>query len=701
MSRLEKVCNFLVDVRNVVNVNRWLTVMDLDVEKHAFGAQLSLLHRLTTTASKMLRRRASLLLIAKLLTIARLLYKTLSQQNSAQTFLDSLRVQLTSLRKSLARRTNRRLASTNVGVDDMIESLAAYCLDTSSSSDDAVRHFHQIRIEVIVSTLDSESLSGEDVLKALRLYVETLKTSKVLLSRRLGDALGKLKNHPILDDSDIRDLDDLDIDILGRWVAPGVKNFTPWIKLSELTRPEAEKVIKQWSSSAFRSFIDGTRKGLNGWDDFSQVLSLRQKTLETWLSWKGSITTHSPLGVLEDIRGLFNGQLTRVLHAQGKTLDEISRDISSVAANWESSRRQGMQSLWDPDLISLDYSNGAANFKQAVVGRFLGWDEGISSEVKRYETWIESLQNSQGLIENMRRVKWIDFLDEDGDEDLSVDVTSILNEDDPQTLSEALRTAVQQAYYGLQSSFQEIASSLGSSNASQKAGYLLRLIRQIRSDVPLHLMPEDFVFSSDIVPQLQKIIADDVATNTGPLTVSSVINSRGKQVPGRSLWEGDPALPIQPLPCTFKFLRRLMTSMERCGSDLCDSSTLVVVKSTLSDKLSTTIMSVFEDLQSTNSSERNVSEGANGGSTEEENHNPENPSQGEILCEQKTQLLFDTVYLASALATNAEKTELTPVIDKLESDAESQGIAVKHVKRLAIGYWQRTSLLFGLLASEY
>ena len=677
----------------------------LDVEKHAFGAQISLLHRLTTTASKMLRRHASLLLIAKLLAVSRLLYKTLSQQVGAQAFLDSLRVQLASLRRSLSRRTSRRLASMNASVDDMIEALAAYCLDTSSSSDDAVRHFHQIRIEVIVGILDSKGpLPEENVLKALRLYLETLRTSKVLLSRRLSDILGKLKNHPILDDSDIRGLDELDIDIFGRWVAPDVINFTPWIKLSEFTRPEAERAIKQWSSSAFQAFVDGSRKGLADWTDFSKLLSLRRKILELWLSSKGSIASHSPLGVLEDIRGLFNGLLTRVLHARCATLDELARDISSSMTNCDKSPRDGAQSLWDPSLISLDYSNGAATFKQAVVGRFLGLEEGISVEVKRYESWLCSIEESRGLIEDLRRIKWIDILDEDGDEDLSVDLASILNEDDPRILADTLRTAVQQAYDGLQSSFRDRATSLVhlSTNRAAKAGYLLRLIRQIRNDMPVHFMRTDFVFSSDIVPDLQKIIADEVSANTGPLALSSVFDAHGRHVPGRSLWDGDPALPIQPLPCTFKFLRRLMSNMEHCGADLWDSSTLAVLKSTLARELSTTVSSVFDSLQSAATSAEHLSGETSNGTNGAFSREGSSPPNKEIIREQEIQLLFDAVYLASVMtvASSSKQTDLGPVIDKLESHADSEKVAVKHIRKVAAGYWQRTSLLFGLVAGR-
>lgn len=677
----------------------------LDIEKRAFAAQLALLHRCITSISKLLRKRGSLLLIAKLMAVSRLLHNTLSQQDALPPFLKSLRVQLDRFRESLRRRIYRRLASADSTIDDLLEALAAYCLGTSSS-DDAVRHFHQIRVEVIGKLLDSTDLSGQSILKALRLYIETLRTSKTLLSRRLSDALAKLKARPILTDPEIRNLDDLDLGVLGRFVSRDVKNFTPWIKLSEWAKPEAEKTIKQWSSNAFRAFVEGSQKNLAGWDGFSELLSLRRQLLEMWLSSRSSIPTHSPTSVLEDIRSLFNRQLTRVLHAQAKKLEDLGRDVLFVTENWEDSEHTE-QLLWDHDLISLDYSNGATHFKQAVMDRYLGWDEGISAQVKDYEAWLGSIEHSRKLIEDLRRVRWVDILDDGEDEDTAVDVTSILNEDDPQILVDTLGLAVKQALDGLQSSLSDAVSRFGASNQSDKAGFLLRLIRQIRGDLPVQFISSDFAFSSDIVPELQRTIVAQVTTCAGPLNISSELHSRRRQVPGRTLWEGDPALPIQPLPSTFKFLRRLMTSMTQCGSDLWDPSTVKVLKMAASRELSTAMLSAFEGLESlphtvddeTSKSESNINGQStdNGGSAE--NPKPEGTSEADLLHDQKIQLLFDTVYLASALATSStENSEFASVIETLEDhhDPKTQ----KSVKRTAEEYWKRTELLFGLLAAH-
>jgi hypothetical protein len=152
-----------------------------DGDKHAFGAQLALLHRCTTSIARLLRKRASLLLVAKIMVVSRQLHNTLSQHESTPSFLDELRNQLASLRQALLKRINKRLASINATEDSIVESLAAHCLVTSSSSDDAIHHFHGVRLDVILNQL---AVSRENIPKSLRVFIRTLQTSKVLRSRQ-------------------------------------------------------------------------------------------------------------------------------------------------------------------------------------------------------------------------------------------------------------------------------------------------------------------------------------------------------------------------------------------------------------------------------------------------------------------------------------------------------------------------------------
>ncbi|KAF3400038.1 hypothetical protein F1880_008254 [Penicillium rolfsii] len=684
-----------------------------DAAKHTFGAQLALLHRCTTSITRLLRKRASMLLVAKVLVVSRLLHKTLSQHPSNPPFLDDLRNQLASLRRTLLKRIDRRLTSVNGLDESIIESLAAFCLATSSSADDAIHHFHQVRLDVITNHLDS---SLENIPKALRLFIHTLQKSKVLRSRQFSDVLSKLKTRPILSDPQVRSLDGLKNEALGRWAAPEVINFTPWIKLSEFGRSEGVQSIKDWSSQAFSRFEEGTQKALAQSNDFPELLSLRVDTIELWLSSWGSIITHGFEDVFERLRKMFNDHLTRILTTQVQTIDDIAVQVSSTVSNWGSSEHPSVGSLWDPDLIAADYSNGASIFKHAVGDRLLGRDSDVSAVLTKYNTWLVSVQHLNESIETLRRLKWTDVLVGGDVEDEDIDVTPRLNAEDPQTISKALHSAVEKAYQNLQDSFNDASKTFGTSHLSQKATFLLRLIRLVRREIPSGFVAEDFLFSSQLAPQLQHLLAMDIVTHIGPLafvpsTSMDIETGNRRSVPGRSLWEGDPPAPVQPSPTTFKFLRRLTATMDKSGSDLWDPSTVRVLKDELRQQLDQSLSSILEELEGWQANPKpkfQDDEVAENGDKKDNEADPapetgntfEKPtevSQAEILHDWKVQLLFDTLYLANMLG---DSTQLADVVERIQRSADPSIAATRAIRKSAQDYWKRTELLFGLLAER-
>lgn len=691
-----------------------VTEIVTDAGKHAFGAQLALLHRCTTSIARLLRKRASLLLVAKILTVSRLLHNTLSQHQPTPPFLEDLRNQLLYLRHTLLKRINKRLASTNVSDDSTIESLAAYCLAESSSSDDAIHRFHQVRLDVIVSQLD---LSPDNIPKSLRLFIRTLQTSKILRSRQFSDVLSKIKARPILSDPEIRNLDGLDIEILGRWTAPEVNNFTPWIKLSEMSRSEGVASIQEWSRQAFEKLAEGCQKSLAHSTDFSELLSLRADTLELWLSSWGSIITHNSASVLERLRNIFNDHLKRILTTQVRTIDEVASHISIAIAEWETAEHNSVGSLWDSDLTTADFSNGAAAFKQAVADRLLGRDEDVSAVFKKYQSWFSSVQVVNDSIESLRRLKWTDILVGGEVEDEDIDINPQLNEDDPDDLSESLQSAVRHAFEILQTSLSDAFKALGTSHRSEKAAFLLRLVRFVRRDIPTDFVAKDFKFSSEIVPELQKSLASEVVSEVGTLALVPASRThpetgKARIVPGRSLWEGEPAIPVQPSPGTFKFLRRLTATMDKGGADLWDPSTLTVLKEALQEHLENSIASTLDELEARSTSSAGIPEpeaeqeqsSANGvakdqdASAEKEDashDSSEGPSHAEVLRDWETQLLFDAIYLANMLG---DESHLADVVDRVQKSADLSTGAMKGIRKFAGEYWKRTELLFGLLA---
>ncbi|KXG50376.1 Vacuolar protein sorting-associated protein 51 [Penicillium griseofulvum] len=680
-----------------------------DAEKHSFGAQLSLLHRCTTSASRLLRRRSSLLLVAKILVVSRSLHKALSQHESLPPFIHDLRNQLASLWRILFKRIDKRLASTNATDDTIIESLAAYCLATSSSSDDAIDHFHQVRLDVIVSQLD---VSSENIPKALQLFVQTLQASKVLRSRQFPDVLSKLKARPLLADPEIQSLDGLEVEVLGRWVAPDVKNFTPWVKLSELSRVEGVESTKEWSLQAFTKFSEGCQKSLAQSTDFSELLSLRAETVELWLSSWGSTIIHSSVDVLGSLRNIFNNQLSRILNMKAQSLGDVGTQVSSIISNWEKTDHNSVGSLWDADLITAEYSNGAQAFKQTVADRLLGRDEDISTVLTKYESWLASIQEVNEFIDSLRRTRWTDILLGGEVEDGDIDITPRLNEDDPRYLSESLHSAVRDAFTSLQASFNSAFKSFDSLHSSEKATFLLRLIRLVRRDIPAGFVSGDFVFSSEIVPDLQKLLATEVVAKAGslsliPLPKTNPQTGKIKTVPGRSLWEGEPAIPVQPSASSFKLLRRLTSSMDICGLDLWDPSTMQALKLELKMRLEAAISSALDDLDSEDVPRKaKVKDGhstANGDKDKEDKTTEKSetpgpgPDQAEALRDWKVQLFFDSLYLSQMLG---ERNQLSGAIERAQKSSGANAETVKTIKRLATEYWTRTELLFGLLAGH-
>ncbi|KAJ5669322.1 hypothetical protein N7462_010392 [Penicillium macrosclerotiorum] len=686
-----------------------------NAEKHAFGAQLALLHRCTTTITRLLRKRASLLLVAKILAVSRWLHETLSQYKDTPPFLDDLRKQLTSLRRTVVKRIDRRLASISAADDSIIESLAAFCLLTKSSADDAIHQFQQVRLDVITSLLES---SCENIPKALRLFIRTLQTSKVLRSRQFSDVLSKLKAKPILSDPEVRGLDELDIEILGRWAAPAVTNFTPWIKLSEISRSESVNSIKKWSLEAFEEFAECCQKALARSKDFSALLSLRARTLELWLSSWGSTITHRSEDVFERLRNTFSHHLRRVLAAQVQTIDDVAGQISSIISAWESSEHSSIRSLWEPDLIVADYSNGAAIFKQAVGDRLLGRDEDVSAVLKKYQSWLTSVQELNESIESLRRSKWTEILVGGEFEDEDIDIAPRLNEEDPRILSESMKSAIRGALENLQISISDASKAFGASNSSGKATFLLRTIRLVRREIPRGLVTEDFTFSKDAVPDLQNLLATAVISQSGPLAFLPSSNldteTKGfKLVPGRSLWEAELAIPLQPSPSTFKYLRRLTATMDESGPDLWDPSTVRVLKEVVKKELQSTLDSTLvaleawvipnktaPDAKDGDSSEDRETKEKKSESKENEDSNIETtdtPSQTQTLKDWKIQLFFDALYLANMLG---DSTQLADFVERVQKSAEASPEVAKSAHKFAQEYWKRTELLFGLLVER-
>ncbi|KZZ87484.1 Vps51/Vps67 [Ascosphaera apis ARSEF 7405] len=550
--------------------------------ERATAGQLAFLHQSVVTVTTTLRKRGSLLQCAKILSIARPLQKSLSQIPDPPPFLNTLSKQLVSLRRTVLKRADKRLAARKSDVDDLIEALGAYCLSTNSSSHDAVRHFHQVRSEAIVVIIrqDAPNERHRNLQRALQIYVKTLQLSSSLLSGRLTTAISRLTASPVLNDPDLLRVEGLNIDIFSRWLTDDIKNFTPWIKNDEFTKSEQDRLIKQWAKNALNTFITESEQSLCQCNDISLVLNIRKSLFEIWLPVQASTPTHSPMDVLDKLRETINKRLTELLREQATPLTTLGQNITSTIAQWpEAELARAVPALWRTDLAFKEYSDGAGDFKEALTNRVMGRTQKLLKTLAPYHAWLEGISKTAKLIDGTKSVRWENMIEEDEDPDTVSTIAGILGRDDYDLLIKEHEDTLKKAFNEVHDSLAGTIDTIKTSHSSAaKAAFILRSIREIRSTMPKLLFSPTELFADDIVPELYNILATHVTSLTTPSKLVRELRSKSKRCVGRSLWEGYPELPVQPSPSAFKVLKQLAGAMDKQGQDLWNPDTVAKVK---------------------------------------------------------------------------------------------------------------------------
>jgi hypothetical protein len=222
--------------------------------------------------------------------------------------------------------------------------------------------------------------------------------------------------------------------------------------------------------------------------------------------------------------------------------------------------------------------------------------------------------------------------------------------------------------------------------------YLLRTIRDIRSMLPKDLSSQSFGLS--LVPNLHGRLAESVSGASLEEFGGRMIR---KKVAGRALWEGDPELPVQPSPSTFKFLHSLLLDMGRAGADLWSPTAIRVLKRHLRTELGRRWAAALKKQEEKYSSQ--VNGNATNGEVDAEHEESTKIIQHGDTREILTQTLFDVLVLQSALDSSelASEDELKALEGTLHSTLDLSPGLRKRLEQAAKEYWKRTSLLFGLL----
>jgi hypothetical protein len=595
--------------------------------------------------------------------------------------------------------------------EDVLKALAAYSLATSSGARDVLWQFLKVRGEAMKMTFeldeDERVRSTDDVLRGLRLYTKTLLDVQALVPSKLTEALGSLKRQPLIKDAALRGIEGLRLDIYERWCGDEIEYFTPFIRHDDLDGKQAREMLGSWAKNGADVLLKGLERTLEDMTELKTIVDMRTAVLKLWIADGGKAKGFDPSDLLDQIRETINQHMLNVVENKVSKLRLVGSEVSATLDSWRAGVTDKRLDLWEQDSFDMDLTNGAASFAQEVISRLYGRNDAVSRAVSSYKSWYHVIDEVGQVVDQLRRQRWDNDVDEIEDEETIEQRQQLLSKDDPQSLHNSLDSSLVTAFSTLDQQLQDLWESHDDgSNKGHVAMYLQRVVRDTRARLP-DLEPVKG-FGLGILPQLHEVVASTAVESPLNDFISKVLTR--KLVVGRSLWEGEPELPTSPSPGVFKFLRDLSMSMSNAGLDLWYPALLTAMKQHLGKQLREGWFGAVEGLVS--DSKEKEKEDAKSEDEEESKEGDEAKdeetvgakdvltSSGPTAEERKdllVQWLFDILYLRCCLTPSSSADELKRLEEAVHKHTGLDKSAVDRMTKASQEYWKRTSLLFGLL----
>lgn len=671
-------------------------------------------------------RGERLVLATKVWVLSRLLVKILGEEASdegAQRQLQAARKATGALRRRLLGcvRTVLDKADDGAGRDDVLRALCAYSLVTSSGARDVLRYLLAAREEAMALAFARDEgmphPAAEDVVGSLRLYTSTLLKVQLLVPAKLSPALAGLKSRPLLDDASVKALEGLRLDVSAGWCSEEMRYFRPFVRHDDLDATQARDKLAEWADKGGQMILEGLNKTLGRMTELESIVRLRTRVLQFWIRQGGRIKGLDPLEMQDDLRRAINARMLAVLEAKAAKLRLVGAEVGATLEAWQQGATGHVAGLWDDTGYDAALAKGGVTFVHEVVTRLYGRSDAVSKAVHCYGSWARVMDDVRDAVEQLRRQRWDNDEEEIEDEETIEARQQALSRDDPGRLQERLDAAVDRAFDELEAQLGRLLEERSGGPANgPMAMYVIRVLRDVRSQLPERAAVEDFGLA--LVPGLHGSVAAHVSAPALDEFAAAFLPDGGGV--GRQLWEGEPALPSQPSAGVFRFLQALSLSMADAGVDLWSAAAVTALKKHVCRRLRDTWQRELADLASGRVADKDGAGGdaaedaaeSDGKGREEDKDDgggkdeDEDTEQGARLTASQrrdicVQWHFDVSYLLCCVGnlSGSASEDLQAMETRIsEQSGLGEGAARQRVVKAAQDYWQRTSLLFGLLA---
>ncbi|KAK5065277.1 hypothetical protein LTR84_001115 [Exophiala bonariae] len=535
-------------------------------EKKIVLAELRLLQRCCTTIASILRE-TRFLHCSQLMVVSRLLLKSLSEHQLPAPSLDLLRNKVAHLRRQLLRQIDARFTTPVSNLLELVEAICSYCLITSVSSEDALSHLHQLRLDKIRRMLQRASDDSRHIQEALRYQLVSLQTFKALVGRPLAEAMTNMQKRAILTDQTLRNLESLDLDRTVSLISSDIQSFVPYFKKSTLSADDARAKLENWSDEASRVLVTSLKTHLNTSNDTAPILNLRQDLytalLPSYFSTPGAANMH------QQIRQIVNEKLQIICSTQVRQLQDITASLTKRMPDTPE-----VKSLWDEDTAKASANTRGSRLIKQVKSRHTGHHSSLNRAQKSLGRWIASIKATEASFTALSTTSWRDLMEEpdEEDEEEALDLSKQLGKTDAEGYVKFLQDSLRAGLSSLEAGIIDAATQIGTENPDISRS--VALLRSIRMSVAAlqDAFPDHMTFEKihAAIPQLHDLVAIEVVNRL------SEASERKK----RSVKSSKERLPEDmPSPRAFVTLRRLCEIMfEIGGTDIWSATAVEKIK---------------------------------------------------------------------------------------------------------------------------
>ncbi|PSR94409.1 hypothetical protein BD289DRAFT_363559 [Coniella lustricola] len=611
----------------------------------------------------------------------------------------------------------------------VLSALCAYSLANNSGVRDIIRHFLEVRGSAMASVFEvDEPRSTGHVIKGLELYTKTILDVQYLVPVKLPEALIQFKRETLLSDPSLRQMEGLRLDIYERWCSDTIQTYKPSMHHADLDNKQAVNMLTSWYAKGSEVLLAGLEKSLERTTEFKVLTDMRTEVLQLWIRDGGKARGFDPSTMLDRLRQTINAHVMGVLDAKVHKLRLVGSEVAATLGVWRSSGLTlatddaQQRRLWDVPgggvgvgggfALDIDLHHGAGPFAQDVIGRLYGRNDAVARAVTGYKSWASVIDDVEELVEQLKRQRWDNDVDEIEDEETIDQRQQALSRDDPAKLQERLNDALKRAFTDLDAQLADLwsatkvyaerdkssssSSGIGSSSGAV-AMYFLRILRDIRARLP----PLEAIkgFGLEMVPSLQSTLAKSVAIAPVDAFAHNVLVRT--TVAGRSLWDGSPELPTSPSPSVFRLLRSLSVAMSDAGMDLWSPAAVAILKQivgrALSDRWGVALEALLA-LDQNAEKQTTVREDNETSQISETATEKDEAEDNAVTDKQRKDLLLQWLFDIAILRCSLSVDDLAALEETVCEKAELDDASIRpRLHKSSQEYWKRSSLLFGLL----